>query len=404
MATIFGKISEGGYIRTTPTQSPRSSRSLGAVPRPRQLEERSTPPRLPLPSSHSQCRDLHGDDQAGDADETETETSSSSRKKLPPRPPPILKKSKHASPSGPDEDRPLELLPDSPRAIGLSTNSLSSQIAPVNAGAIPAKPAQRSTKTARFDRDEVSSTTALLPKENMDKTGEDPADVHSVGKQKPARKKVGVVASTGSSKRRPVMRQRSSQSSPSSASMNLPSHLGPDPFSSERTADGSLPANAKGKGTAGQSPIFSQRASGDEAIPKRSNVERTGSIYAADKVALADPGFRSVVSTRPLPSRTSFNSILKKPTTVAAASASYQATGIMDVGQGSSGQSRGLTTTTADATVGNDSPPLSGISPPVAGSTGKVKALSRTKSQLTILLQRARGDERSSNDRQPSPR
>lgn len=404
MAAIFSKISEGGYIRTTPTQSPRSSRSLGA--RPQQLEERSTPPQLPLPSSRSQLRNLHGDDEAGDAEETETETSSSSRKKLPPRPPPILKKSKHASPPRPDEERPLESLPDSPPAFGPSTNSSSSQIAPANAGATPAKPAQRSTKTARFERDEVSSTTALSPKENVDETSEVPAEVHSAGKQKPGRKKVGLVASTGSSKRRPVMRQRSSQSSPSSASMNLPSRLGPEPLSSERTAEGYLPANVKGKGRAGQSPIFSQRTSGDEgeAIEKRSNVKRTGSSYAADKVGLANPGVRSVVSTRPLPSRTSFNSILKKPTTVAAASASYQATGIMDVGQGSSGKSRGLTTTTADGTVKNDSPPLSSGSPPVIGSTGKVQALPRTKSQLTILLQRARGDGKSSNDRQQSPR
>lgn len=402
MAAIFGKISEGGYIRTTPTQSPRSSRSLGAVPEPRQLEERSATPRLPLPSFRSQCGDLLDDSQAANAEETETEELSSSRKRLPPRPPPILKKIKQASPPLMGKDWPLASLPDSPPAIGSYSSSSSSNVALADAHAAAAKSAQRSTKTARFDRDEVGLTEALPPKKRVEEMGKVPAELHSAaGKQKSGRKKMGVVASTGSSKRRPVMRQRSSQSSPSSASINLPSRLGLESLSTERRAEASLPANIKGKGRADQSPIFSQRTSGDEGgfIEKGSNLERTGSSHTADKVELAPPGFPSVVSTRPVPSRTTFNSILKKPSTAAAASASYQATGIMDFGQGSSSNGRSLTTSSPDATIEDDPPLLSGVSRPVTESTGKAQALPSTTSQLTILLQRARGNGKSSNDR-----
>ncbi len=298
-----------------------------------------------------------------------------------------------------DKDRPLASLPVSPPAIGSYSSSSFSNLALADAQAATAKSAQRSTKIARFDRDEVGSTEALPPKKLVVEMGE---EVHSAaGKQKFGRKKMGVVASTGSSKRRPVMRQRSSQSSPSSASIDLPSRLGLESLPTERRAEASLPANIKGKGRAGQSPIFAQRTSGDEGgvIEKRSNLERTGSSHSADKIELAPPAFPSVVSTRPVPSRTSFNSILKKPSTATAASASYQATGIMDFGQGSSSQGRSLTTSSSDATIEDDPPLLSGASRPVTEGTGKAQMLPSTKSQLTILLQRARGNGRSSNDR-----
>ncbi|KAL8906955.1 MAG: hypothetical protein Q9207_001709 [Kuettlingeria erythrocarpa] len=399
VAAIFGKISEGGYIRTTPTQSPRSSRSLGAVSEPRQLEERSATPRFPLPSSRSECGDLLDDSQAAIAEETETEKLSSSRKRLPPRPPLILKRIKQASLPPRDKDRPLASLPSSPPAIGSYSSSSSSNLALADAQAATAKSAQRSTKTARFDRDEVGLTEAVPPKKLVFEMGE---KVHSAaGKQMSGRKKMGVVASTGSSKRRPVMRQRSSQSSPSSASIDMPSRLGLESLPTERRAAPSLPANIRGNGRADQSPIFAQRTSGDKGgvIEKRSNLERTGSSHSADKVEPAPPGFHSVVSTRPAPSRTSFNSILKKPSTVTAASASYQATGIMDFGQGSSSQGRSLTTSSPDAAIEDAPPPLSGASRPVTESTGKAQVLPSTKSQLTILLERARGNGKSSNDR-----
>ncbi|KAL8971857.1 MAG: hypothetical protein Q9197_003063 [Variospora fuerteventurae] len=89
VAANFSRISEGGYIRTTPTQSPRSSRNLGTNYGPQRRDDSFQPQ---LPSPLSQNEDSHSGDKGGDAEETETETSSSNKKKLPPRPPPILKK------------------------------------------------------------------------------------------------------------------------------------------------------------------------------------------------------------------------------------------------------------------------------------------------------------------------
>lgn len=386
VAAIFGKILEGGYIRTTPTQSPRASRSLGIV------EGLNAPLQTPFHSFPSKIGESRNDEDDGDPDETETESPPSSKKRLPPRPAPIPKKSKQASPPRRDQDVSLAFQPGGSLTIGSYKTTLSDRNAYPQAGQMQAKPLERSIKTARFDADEVSPTALVPPTRQEYELDEEQTDAHSKGKQKPGRRKVAVVANTGSSKRRPIIRQKSSQSSSSSASMTVPSHMEPEPPSSERIAEGSSAADTERKGRANQS-VSARRSLGseDKAVEKQGNPPPVGSIHGGGRERLATFGPQSISRTRPLPSHTAFTSILKKPVAAAAASASYQAMGIMDVDQGSAGgQSRSFD---AEAIADSDLPSLPGVSHPVPGSTGTVQALPRTKSQLTLLLQR---DQKSS--------
>lgn len=397
VAAIFGKISEGGYIRTTPTQSPRSSRSLGTPNEPQQPDWAYQPSQTSLTSSTSWLEGVRNDDDAGEDEETETESPPSSRKKLPPRPPPILKKSKHASPPLQDQARSSAAQPGSSLAGDPHTDETSIDKDPAPEGATQIKPLERSSKTARFKADELSST---IPSSTMKEEGDEidePTGAQSRGKQKPGRRKVAVVASTGSSKRRPAMRQRSSQSSSSSASIILPPQLEIDSRVGGQTREASSAATVKAPEGFGSSPVPAQRRPGsdDDGPGKYTSTEQTDyTSHAADKGRSANPEIQGGTGARRLPRHTSLTSVLKKSTAAAAASASYQATGIMDMGQGSAGgKSHGAE---AEARGESNPTPLAGSSRPVPGNSSTVRALPRTKSQLTSLLQR---DQKPSKDR-----
>lgn len=396
VAAIFSKISEGGYIRTTPTQSPRSSRSLGTFNKPQQPERGYAQPQPELPLSVPWTRETRHDDGVGDDDETETESSSSSRRKLPPRPPPILKKSRQASPPRKIQGQGSAVQPGSSLAGDPYMNTTSSHNAPTRKGEVQAKPSDRLSKTARFRTDALSSTIpSTLTIEEDGESGK-PLDALSMGKQKASRRKTAVLASTGSSKRRPAMRQRSSQSSSSSASVTLPSRSETEPAGRDRTRAGSLAADIQTPEGFNESPVLAKRALGGEAeaVEKERTTEQTDFNHSPNRKTLADKGHPARSGTRTLPSNRSLSTILQKSTAAAATSASYQATGIMDAGQGSAGaESRSFD---AEATGESNLRPLAGISRPVPGSSGNVQALPKTKSQLTLLLERNR---RTGNDR-----
>ena len=391
VAAIFSIISEGGYIRTTPTQSPRSSRSLGTLDRPQQAKGLNPSPPPGLRPTPARPHDVQKDDDAGDAEETETESPSSTRKKLPPRPPPILKKSKPAS------------LPDTGQNQGstgqpkpLTTNDTYTQRTPSGdhdalESELQSAPSGRSFKATRFEKDQISPGTGSRTRKVSEDVSEEPNDTDSMSRQKPSRRRVAVVANTGASKRRPAMRSRSSQSSSSSASMTSSSLPKSEFIVGGQAQEGSSAASTRTAEKSSKSPITSRQSlDRDKGNFSEEHIQEEPSGGRGQNVhRTADTGKQPKAGTRALPSHTSFTSILKRPTAAAAAAASYQASGTMDFGQqlprnndtGSEGKSR--------------LPPSPGHAVPPPGSSDTMQSMPRTKSQLTLLLQR---DRKAGND------
>ncbi|KAL8695540.1 MAG: hypothetical protein Q9224_003373 [Gallowayella concinna] len=390
VAAIFSKISEGGYIRTTPTQSPRSSRSLGTFPRPQEAERPIISSNFTPNLSRSNIPSLPSDDDAGDAEETETESTVSSKKKLPPRPPPILKKPKSISPREGAQSLDLVMQHDRPsgavKVMEKSSPGGSSLGSAANPGSFLCdddfRPPGRSGKTARFSTDEVSPSNLLASTATADM---DYIAAGSQGKAKsqPSRRKATVVASTAASKRRPILRQRSSQSSPSNASVTTPSQ------SVGGQTQGRFARTNLSPGAGSYPPPVSK-----QQVQHRP--ERSLDPKVAPEVASSDPAKHNTVSeadlklkpgSRKIPGHTSLTSLpsILKKSSAAAVPASYQATGMMNLGQqAQGGASSGKSTELSSPhTLDEDS------------RLGEAQPLPRTKSQLTMLLQR---DRRSSRD------
>ncbi|KAL8880568.1 MAG: hypothetical protein Q9198_002056 [Flavoplaca austrocitrina] len=372
VAAIFSKISEGGYIRTTPTQSPRSSRTLGTLPGARQFE-RSKNLSKPVPSmpSGSESHLPKDDDACDDAEETETESKMAGRKRIPPRPPPILKKPKSISPPDllpvlePVEQTRRGLATDDVRGTDLTDSTrLQSQ----------AKSVERLGKTARFSTHEVKSSHYLpVPSEVDMVTNDEAAEPQGKSKSSSTRRKAAVFTSTGASKRRPVMRQRSSQTTSNNPLVPTSSQTGADPVSI-----GAITTNTPVKVGSNYPP----QSRHQEQSGLASEVTSSSSVSRHDRATRIEstkkPGGRTI------PSHTSFTSLpsILKGSVAAAAPASYHATGTMDMGQ-----RVGLGTdpgSIEDATARNHP------SPNTQTSEDSTQALTRTKSQLTMLLQKDR--------------
>ncbi|KAI4240162.1 MAG: hypothetical protein L6R40_005295 [Gallowayella cf. fulva] len=396
VAAIFSKISEGGYIRTTPTQSPRSSRSLGTFQRPQQAERTNISSNLGPPSSLSNDQNLPIDDNAGDAEETETESTVSNKKKPPPRPPPILKKPKSNSPpEGLHGTEPLNQAERDSGAAKARESSPSGVVATRHPFMCKdeSRSLGRSGKTARFSTDEVSlSSSVSRPTPARADVTDVPTDSQGKDKPLPSRRKAAVVASTGASRRRPVMRQRSSQSSSSSASMAAPSQSigGETQFTSE-------PIDVHTATESNRQPVSKQQALHlPDMDPDARTTAEVASFDPAKKERTSEAVPKVEAGSRTIPHQTSFPappSILKK-SFAAAASASYQATGRMDLDQpvviGGKHISSRASTGIGNQREGSDEDELQ------PRATSKEQALPRTKSQLTMLLQRdrtSRGDQ-----------
>ncbi|KAL8786676.1 MAG: hypothetical protein Q9213_002611 [Squamulea squamosa] len=365
VAAIFSKISEGGYIRTTPTQSPRSSRSLGTFHRHQQTDRLNLSSRA-LPSVPSSKKSkILDDDEAGDAEETETESTVSGKKKLPPRPPPILKKPKSISP--PDALLIAESANQSHQTSASNPKETNSQHS-------TPKPSERSGKTARFNSDEVKPSH--IPSTSSKATAnEETIELQGKSKSSSSRRKTAVIASTGVSRRRPLMRQRSSQSSSSSTSGTTSAQIGTEPGATVIRVGSSFPPHSK---------PHSERPLKQE-VPA---LELTASSDALQPKRVMEHDFSSRPGAPAIPSHTSFTSLpsILKKSSAAAVPASYQATGMMDFGQQ-------LEINTAGGSSGQ--PILDDARTPEARALGSnTQPLPRTKSQLTMLLQKDRTSSR----------
>ena len=431
----FNSISQGGRIRTTPTPSPRSSRSL--VYSAGEGSATSTRTAVASLSASPSAGPAQGNEDVEDASVTPTpqspfETSpqaiskpKENRRPIANRPPPILKKSS----SGPN--RPSR----SPSISSPNFSELFSAAATGNEGAatfdddptppeplvpIGGKSARKST-TTRFNEEVAvsipkASTVARLSGARL--SGE--------GSQRPGRRNPIIVASTGASKRRPpIMRQRSSQIAPFSASRDPPSRSSSSPSLAPSMKPPDL-ENAKSPGREGEAEASSARGvraasshplkhrkgsspsplsgegtmedfGGENAMAQEPSVnpnsepslaEGTGSAHSDISKPLVDADFRSRFvdkiqrSTRSFPN---IPSIAHKSSAAVPTAASFQASGMIDTAQGSTSAGRDRGT---EAFI-NEIVPLK--APAAAGPEASAEAsqpLPRTKSQLTLLLER----------------
>lgn len=377
IAAIFNKISEGGYIRTTPTQSPRASRSLGAFDQPRQPEElkASIPPTLHPTAAGG--RGTHDGEKFSDAEETETESPLSRRKRLPPRPPPILKKTKEPSP-------PVAHLSASK---SYSITSLH-QGAPSQESRV-INPTDRSSKTTRFQMSDISSS---IPRHSTG-TGvavhEESIDSRGKTKQKPVRRKVAVVASTVTNKRRPAIKSRGSQSSSTGAPITTPVSSRSESVVGAQAEQSSSAGYHGRTGKTIISPVRVQHILESETSRNYDPTEKPDPDQVSNRDQSVVAGSRPTPNTRTTPSFSSLTSFIQKSTAAAAASASYQASGTMDLGQQFSSSKN--VSFAMDSVDDGSLPHLPGHAPlPEVTST-----MPKTKSQLTLLLQR---DQKPNND------
>ena len=423
----FDSISQGGYIRTTPTPSPRSSRNISSY----DTEARSTASTKGS-SSSSQAKPGPVDDevQLGNTSFLPVPQSSSemspeataglkeNRRSPTTRPLPILKKLSSGSKTSSRSSLVL-----SPASQGLSgAGAGNDEAVPFEDNPTPSeslvpiagKSARKST-TTRFNEEVAVS----IPKVS---TASRLAGGRSSGEssQRAGRKNPTIVTSSGASKRRPSILQQNSSQAPSSgaskdpplrssSSSNLarsikPNHTntGQSPSqeaeaSSSRRSRAASPYPSKHRMPSSTSPPSSEKDmedfSGDDAQePSTSSnavhtpVEEIANATSEFSKSLMDPDFESRFEDENRPPNQSFTNIssfARKSSAVMPTAASFEASDMLDTGQGALTAARGRDAFNNEI-IPLKAPASAGPGPPAEAS----QPLPRTKSQLTLLLER----------------
>lgn len=426
VAVLFSKISEGGFLRTTPTQSPRTSRSLASYRQTSYSDNvlDSSPPNAQATSSRTQRSSSRAAEEnrrkLGTVDDPtrrvpDSMTTSQRVKKDVSIPPSILKKSRAESSSQ---------LAKSTTIVSPTFNSLRPNPSGSNRETVMAFGSSFSdaTVTERGDRAErreqltsssrnekkptISSSRSKVPlseaRTSGDKNFRLPGDDPKSGRTKPA-----VHAKTGASKRRPVMASRKSSQSSSSNASNVisPPSSGKKVACSSEPPDSNLDAHAPSRRKAQLarssrpgSPHPSKRGAHDTADESPSSdededeEEEDGTGHAKPLLddSLVERDFRSKFASKiqPEPHRPgSLPPLERKAAHILADSAPYQATSTTRFEQakqrnGKSKRNVGFT----DEII-----PLK---PPGASAEENeddtLSDLPRTKSQLTLLLEQDR--------------
>jgi len=459
VAIQFSRINEGGYIRTTPTQSPRSSRAFGErrtqapmgassasapqstsdasttanPPKGHGEEGRSTPtlvgPPAHVPRQKSALStssalsteagfsenpmDVEEDTEtppSSVADAREPASSKDSRRPAAERPPPILKKNPSSGSSRSSTNAALvpagsESQSNQPaRESGTSAVAATSTSQPFRSSSPPAK---KYTSTRFSEQVAVSIPKAPV---SSSKVAERSSRTQGESSQKSVKRNPVIHASSGASKRRPaIVRHRSSQSSQDSPKEKK-SPSPPSPVSTQPTQflvkeDSEIAVQdpesnpEKGKQRA-SSPHPSRRrkddypeseASSEEAMEHSDNEETQQPGQVAP---LVEPNFRSKFAERKGGQHRSFTnlpSLTQKSSAAGATAASFQASGLMDFGQASSTR-KGKGKGTAREAFTDEIIPLKAPGPvaPECSDTNTSEPLPRTKSQLTLLLERSK--------------
>ena len=428
----FDSISQGGRIRTTPTPSPRSSRNLGnSVQQDRSIT--STKSAVSVSSASPKAELLLGNEDIEDTSITPTPQSPRqaspettikpkvNRRTTSTRPPPILKKLSSGS-NRPSRSSSI-VSPASQGSWTTAGTGIEGDVAfdddptPTEPHVSHAGRSARKSNTTRFNEEVAVS----IPKAS---TISRPSGSRLSGEsnQRSGRRNPIVVASTGASKRRPpIMRQRSAQTSSFGALKEPPSRTSSSPnlalSTTPHTAKG--PSQEAGSSSAERlraaSPHPSRNRKGSSPSPPSSN--GTAEDFGCEDVRtqvhstnphskysvtaevsntssevykpLVDPNFRSQFVDKTQPSNRSFTNIpsfARKAGAALPTAASFQASGMLDTGQGSptaGGRTKGK------EAFKNEIIPLKG--PASAGPESpaeNLQPLPRTKSQLTLLLER----------------
>ena len=426
----FDIISQGGRIRTTPTPSPRTSRNLGRSDKEVRsitstksaVSASSASPKVGTIQDNEESENVSANpipqSPAGWSPEAIIKPKEN-RRTTTTRPPPILKKLSSGS-TRPSRSSsivsPVSQGSWSTAGTGVEGDvTFDNDSTPTEPHVAAAGRAARKSNTTRFNEEVAVS----IPKASA-ASRVSGSRLSGESNQRTGRRNPIVVASTGASKRRPpIMRQRSTQISCFGAPKDPPSRTS----SSPNLALVMTPYTTKGQSQeAGASSARRLRAASPHPLkePKGSSPSPSSNGMAGDfggddvgthepttdsdsghsgtaeisnagsevSKPLVDPDFRSqfVDRLRP-PNRSSTHtpSVARKSSAAVPTAASFQASGMLDTGQTSStaGKSRGK------EAFKNEIVPLK--APASAGPEPTREALEplpRTKSQLTLLLER----------------
>ena len=476
----FDIINEGGYIRTTPTASPRSSKSLSAYYKevrqrtppvtPSASESSNQPALFPVldddsterasidkaPLSHPSVprdssiiayqSDTPASEESGDAQVTPSYVGleDSSVTPTPTSPIAALEKSSESS----KENRRSPQIPTRRPPIlkkeGSSGSSRSSRSAKISGSSNEATSADddpniptqaRSASSRRPTATRFNEEVAVsIPKPSMTvlrNAGERSARPGGESSQRSGRRNPVVVASTAANKTRPAfVRQRSSTgasrdvlskslsnqhlarsprtlaTSTSTGFRSIPgSKQSPEP-SSTRTYRAASPHSSRqprqqvSRKPSTEGPVHRSSADSDEpnrlvevsAAKSSSNPKITTEVSrkkAGTLKPLVEPDFRAKFIDKTRASQrslTDLSAFAPKSSAAVPTSASYQATGMMESAQATSSAGRGK----GREAFTNVTAPLKAPAPAgrEAGSEDNTASLPRTKSQLTLLLEK----------------
>ena len=430
VAAQFSSISEGGPLRTTPTQSPRSKSSITT---PRQDEYSAEP--SSHPSSHrfvSEPRfsSLPGGEQYANTSTSRNLASSAPRitsptkeKKSTSRPPPILKKPRTGFPT------------QSPKTARILSPTLQSnyQGADDRVEDSGNSPLEKPSISFRADLEsqhlepaQPSSPSRRPKADHSDKvTPSSRAGGLKPVKAQSERKKPVFLANTAATKRRPpVTRRKSSQSSSSNASKGASPCL-TDQATSSLGSPPPLPSltpapNAKERGSLSQGRLGDvlEPSLSSETVMHPTEQRSAKPFVSTDKYAsrskrsvlkdtmkssrgeeedqqdwLVDRNFRTKFADKTSSRNVSFASLpslVPKPTTAVATSAPYAARGPMDFKREAPSTGKGKDTQMEYTNELVPLKPPGASSSAVEDSDSSPPVSSQTKSQLTLLLESER--------------
>lgn len=434
VATLFSNISEGGFLRTTPTQSPRTSRSLGSYGSTGRLENvaASSPPNAnagALTRSQGVVREGTEEDKAVSCASNEADTLRASKSKVKEQnkdvalPPSILKKPKMASSSqvsksarissqnvelihghvtgGRDgESDSAEENISSVKTVRNKGKALSKELEPPMIGSSKSSTVSGiNSPTVNFSISETINTEEQGTRSQEDE------------RQKSARR--SIVAKTAASKRRPTISQRKSSHlsssnapntilSPSSGSKTVSLGKNTVPVSASDELAGyvqSQPAKIPRSGSPHSSKQRMDRAENDVYSE---NFEEDAPIKERQRPVdgLVDRDFRSKFASRTQIDRhpfVSLPSVTRKSAAAATTFASQQASGSIGFGQSKphNGKAKRSVEFT-DEIIPLKPPGASGLNEETEDrDEDETPNLPRTKSELTLLLEK---DKRRTED------
>lgn len=436
VAMLFSKISEGGFLRTTPTQSPRVSRSLASH---RQTSYSDNALDSPLPNTpatfprtqrsssevtEENRRNIDVLDEPASRVPNSTITSQQMKKEAT-LPPSILKKSRAESATqlsknttvfSPIPDRPRQIPSSGSEEAVISFGSPFSDATVTGKGDSASRREQVTSSSRSEKKTSISSSKSKVPRPETRTSGDKNSRLPGED-QKPARSKSAVHAKTGASRRRQVVASRKSSQSSSSNASNVTS----PPISGRKVVTSSEPRGPNLDADAcsrRQAPLAASSRPGSPH-PSKHGAQGTAESSSSDEEeeeeyasngksqlddSLVDRDFRSKFASRIRPEPQLSGSLPpldRQPVQASADSAPYQATSTIRFGQAKqrSGKSKRNVEFTDE---------IIPLKPPGASAEDddddSPADLPRTKSQLTLLLEQDRRKSRGDNTQQQGGR